>query len=421
MPSQKEREYYELVRLTVDTFSDSEQGNGSMPETARLLGVDRTTVSRRLSAAEKHGIHAYTDLEIFYKNIDLAKQKQALSDTNRIERKSFRERARVENAVSEYQKEIVSLLSGKDFYKKTAVKSKPKKQDSSMLVHWSDHHLNERIQLSHNTYDWNVASKRLMKHVMAVKRHAKAHDIKHIHVQFTGDMINSDRRMDELLANAGNRAKATVLAVDLYSQALMDLAQDFYVTYSGISGNESRLGQNVSWEDEGATDNFDFTIYEMLHLVLQDKVTFLRPQDPRESLIEISGQNILSIHGDGAVGVNNLQKSVQAIKGRYVAQGIKVDIVIWGHIHEAVIADWYARSASLAGSNTYNERALNLAGRASQNIYIVYQGGGFDGIKIDLQNTDGIKGYNLDSRLHAYATKAANKLHKTDTIMKIVV
>ena len=37
--------------------------------------------------------------EIIGQNVRLAKQKQALQDLNRIERKSFRENARIENAV----------------------------------------------------------------------------------------------------------------------------------------------------------------------------------------------------------------------------------------------------------------------------------------------------------------------------------
>lgn len=413
----KNAQYYRDLKLTVDTYHKL----GSMREVADYLGVNQSTVSRRMKEADELDIRYNSDMDIVLTNVGLAKQKQALQDKTRIEKKSFREYARVENAVSEYYQEMVDILKQNDIFHALDIKPVDAVSGGCLVIHWSDHHLNERVELAHNTYDWNIASQRLRKHVIAAKRMAVAYGITHIHIQFTGDLLNSDRRMDELLANAGNRAKASILAVDLYSQAIMDVAKDFDVTVSGISGNESRVNKDLSWVDEGATDNYDFSIYEMLDLLIGDKVKFMRPDNPSESVINLAGQNVLSIHGHGAVGVNNLQKSVQEVKGRYIANGIKIDFVIWGHIHEAVIADWYARSASLVGSNTFNERALNLAGRASQNLYILHEGGGFDGVKIDLQNADDIEGYDLADRMFAYNTKSAKKLHKPQTIMQVVV
>ena len=71
---------------------------------------------------------------------------------------------------------------------------------------------------------------------------------------------------------------------------------------------------------------------------------------------------------------------------RYKARGTNVDYVIFGHIHSARVGDTFSRSSSMVGANDYSEKALNLAGRASQNCYIFYENGNRDGIKIDLQN-----------------------------------
>lgn len=84
-------------------------------------------------------------------------------------------------------------------------------------------------------------------------------------------------------------------------------------------------------------------------------------------------------------------------------------------------SDQYSRSLSLVGSNTYSENALNLSGRASQNFYVLHQSGGFDGIKIDLQNTENIEGYNIQARLEAYNTKSADKCHRQETVFKVVI
>ena len=74
----------------------------------------------------------------------------------------------------------------------------------------------------------------------------------------------------------------------------------------------------------------------------------------------------------------------------------------------------------MVGSNDYAEKALNLSGRASQNCYIFYDDGNRDGIKIDLQNTDGV-GYNIDKSLEAYNAKSASKAKEKKTIFEIVI
>jgi hypothetical protein len=50
------------------------------------------------------------DKEIVLENVKLAKQKQLAVDKNRIANKSFREDARIENAVAEYNNELVKLI-----------------------------------------------------------------------------------------------------------------------------------------------------------------------------------------------------------------------------------------------------------------------------------------------------------------------
>ena len=407
-------EFVEQVKETVKSYKRTH----SQRVTAKELGIKQSTVGRRLDFAHKHGINADTDVEIVMETVRLAKQKQGLQDVQRIERKSFREHARVENAVEEYSKEICDILKNFTF-------SIPEYRTSIHnpacgIIHWSDQHLNERVDLPHNQYDWNIAAKRLRKHVLRCKQLCKTYGITSVLVAMTGDLLNSDRRLDELLSNAGNRAKASVLAVDLYSQAIVDLAQDLDVTVAAISGNESRIQQDIGWIAETASDNYDFTIFEMLRLMLGEKIAFVVTKNPSEIVVNVAGQNVLMIHGHGAIS-KNTQESVQSIKGRYIANGVQIDFVIWGHIHEALIADQYARSSSLVGANTYAENALNLSGRASQNFYAMHKSGGFDGIKIDLQNTDDVQGYDIQSRLEAYNTKSVDKCHVPQTIFKVVI
>jgi len=67
---------------------------------------------QRYICLEGH-VHAYfneenaKDTELIAENVRYKKQTQKFQDTNRIERKAFRENARIENAVEEYAKELV--------------------------------------------------------------------------------------------------------------------------------------------------------------------------------------------------------------------------------------------------------------------------------------------------------------------------
>ena len=394
--------------------------SGTVTGAAKALGVSRGIIRAKLEQWKIADIMiGNKDADIVESTVRAKKQAQKYQDVNRVERKSFREFARIENAVSTYAEQIVLMLKKKRFVEPP--KSRVQTEQPGAILHWSDQHLNERVNLPHNIYDWNVAARRLRKHVHECIRVLNAYGVKHVFVAMTGDLLNSDRRLDELMANAGNRAKASILAVDLYQQALRELNQHFEVSVGSVSGNESRIPQELGWNSEVASDNYDFAIHEHLSLLLADTgVHFFPCIDPGEMVVEIAGQNCLFIHGHGAI-TRDIQKNVQAAKGRYLERGIKVDLMFWGHIHESLVADVYARSSSLVGANDYAQKALNYTARASQNIYVVLPDGGFHGIKIDLQNTTGVEGYNIDERLESYNTKSANKARPTETVMRVII
>ncbi len=363
----------------------------------------------------------FFDDEIRAENARLGKQKQKFQDQNRVQNKSFREYARIENAVEAYCKGIEDAIRDNNLSVHTTFHNAPS-GDKIGIVHWSDFHLNERVDTPHNSYDWDIASKRLKKHVDSIRPIAKAYGITKLVVMFGGDMINSDRRLDELLTNAGNRSKASVLALDLLSQALLDLNEDFNVVCTSVIGNESRIPQDVGWCNEIASDNYDWAIFEMLKLRFEGSqgIQFVRPMEPTETVLEVNGQNVLLIHGNGSVKKNNIDQQIQQIKGRYLAQNIRIDMVIFGHIHSTYLSDGFARSGSLVGSNEYSAANLNLESRASQNLYVVHADGGFDGIKIDLQNTDGVRGYDINERLKTYHTRGISETKGNVTIQQVI-
>jgi len=169
-----------------------------------------------------------------------------------------------------------------------------------------------------------------------------------------------------------------------------------------------------------ATDNYDYTIIEMLRIIFKGAkgIDFINC-GYNEGIVEIDGTNVLLMHGYSQK--TDIERYVQQIKGRYSSNGQKVDYVLMGHYHSTRIADHYARGASLVGSNDYNESNLNLAGRASQNIFLISKEGDVHGTRVDLQNTsnDMFGSYDIEKELEAYNAKSAEKSKKGKKNYKI--
>ena len=247
----------------------------------------------------------------------------------------------------------------------------------------------------------------------------KSQSITNVLLVQSGDLLNSDRRLDELLSMATNRAKATFLAVDIFQQVILELNQHFNLSVASVTGNESRVKDNWGWSTMLTSDNYDYTIFQTLRYIFKNSNVNFIDGDPTELVVEVAGQNLLILHGNGAIK-GGLDKSVTQLMGRYKARGIGIDYVIFGHVHSARVGDNFSRSSSMVGANDYSEKALNLAGRASQNCYIFYDNGNRDGVKIDLQNYDDDM-YDIDKSLEAYNAKSHDKVSTGTTIFKVVV
>ena len=117
----------------------------------------------------------------------------------------------------------------------------------------------------------------------------------------------------------------------------------------------------------------------------------------------------------------NISQAIAKLVRLYSDKGINLRFVIFGHIHEACIADMYSRSSSLVGGNSYSENGLMLTSRASQNIHIQYDNGEIDSIKVDLQDVENIVGYPIQEELEAYNAKSASKIKESETIIKIII
>ena len=374
------------------------------------LDVKKHSLRHRIKDIIQYEI---ADKEVIEENLKLAKRSQKQADLNRIKNKSFREHVRLENALVEYNKALIDILKTESL--KTTIKQHKSKGKQAIIVQIADTHFNELVDLKHNKYDFEVASKRLQKFAHHIKEYASFYNVSEIFVAVTGDLLNSDRRLDEKLSLSTNRAKATFLGVHLLKHFILDLNSIANVSVGCVSGNESRAYE-LGWVDMVATDNYDFTIFEILRMLLPD-INFIT-SGGLELVVEVNGHNCLLIHGHQLGNMNN--DKVAKLISKYARNGIILDFMMCGHLHETKITDMFARSSSLVGANAYSENALLLSSRAAQNIYIMKDNERHD-IRIDLQHTKGFKGYAINKELSAYNAKSLDKTHKKQTVFKIVI
>ena len=360
-----------------------------------------------------------TDKELIEQNVRYKKQQQKFADLNRVERKSFREYARVENSIEEYIKSLVEVFDANP-YKPVGVLHQIDEKVIG-VIQLSDLHFNELINIKSNQYDFNIASKRLQKLARESRKYFLVNGVTDVFVLCSGDFLNSDRRLDELLSMATNRSKATFISVQILENMFVDLNTHFNLHIAGVCGNESRVGKDFNWSNELISDNYDFTIFNILRYKLNsvNGINFLGMSDKPEEVIEINKKNFLMLHGNQLS--KDVTKDVSKLIAKYAQIDIPIDFVIWGHLHEAMIADRYARSSSLCGSNNYSEDALLLSGKASQNVYLVFEEDRIDTIKVDLQDTTNYPGYDNKDWQDAYNPKSIEKLHRQETILRITI
>ena len=103
------------------------------------------------------------------------------------------------------------------------------------VIQLSDLHFNELINIKSNQYDFNIASKRLQKLAREARKYFLVNGVTDIFLTLTGDLMNSDRRLEELMAQAVNRSKATFVAVQILENMIVDLNQHFNVHIAGVS------------------------------------------------------------------------------------------------------------------------------------------------------------------------------------------
>jgi len=209
---------------------------------------------------------------------------------------------------------------------------------------------------------------------------------------------------------ATNRTNAQFLVAEILINAILELNKHFNVSISYVDGNESRVNQDLGFEDLVATDTYDASIFNIVRRLLKDKPGIdINMSKGAKNVVKVNGHNFLLIHGHQGFG-KDPHNAITKLVAQYSKKGINIRYVVFGHIHECYISEMFARSSSTVGANAYSEDGLNLTSRASQNCFKVFKDGSIDGLMIDLQEVKEIEGYDIHDELKAYNARSSSKL-----------
>ena len=157
--------------------------------------------------------------------------------------------SRVINTIQEYTQQLKVVFQNIDLcnYIHDDNISSVVQSDNLGIIHLTDLHFNQIIQnILDNKYDFKVAAKRLKKLITKAIIYFKATNVDTILLAMTGDLMNSDRRLDQLLSQSTNRSKATFLAVNILSNIIVQLSYYFNtINIANVSGNQSRISKDI--------------------------------------------------------------------------------------------------------------------------------------------------------------------------------
>lgn len=370
--------------------------------------LDGWTVEEKLDAA---------DLEIQAEGIKVADQLQRVRDFNRIANKSWRQQTREFNAATALNEAIESSISKlPECIVDYPTRSGQYNPDAPvMVVQWSDHHANEVINMGEvNKFDFMIYSRRLQKYVEFLKLQAEAFGAERVVIAFGGDLINSDRLVDEKLTEAANRADALVITAEILFEAIMDIRADYFVDIVGVVGNEGRVGEKQSFAKKAAKYNYDRAVLKVVEGMV-NKVTpgdrgmrfFMGDQGINERTFTIHNRTFLLIHGNQGGVAGGAQKTVQAAIGKYaMAKDLHIDHVLAGHFHTSSAGDFFSRNSSMAGTNDYSD-SLQFASRAAQNLHVVTRTDMFSMV-VDCQDYRAHDGYPIEDLLVNFGVETAD-------------
>lgn len=357
------------------------------------IGISLSSMKRFMGCGDGKGIsdsivstiHNFVDRNYFEDSLlEVIKTKaknQRMQDENTLLKQQQRTYSRTAN-VYHYIEEVIANMP------KIEIDNTPfeyKENSCEMIVQLSDLHIGKMFSNFNNSYNYEIAKKRLDKYCESVLLCAYNNGANKVIIVNTGDNINLDHRLDQLKESEFVRGEALVKAYELIVNFIKRLSESVDITYCSVVGNESRFdGKEFHTNSEDRIkDNFDYVLHKMIQATCN--IPIIGDCDKFYQILNIKSKNIAVFHGD-KIEQKNLTSNLLNLKTRILEeQGILIDYFIFGHIHETLISNNFARSASIVGSDSYSSTGLNIANNDISQLIHVVKDDSIQTIRIELK------------------------------------
>ena len=306
--------------------------------------------------------------ELQDEKLELQKEKLKFRDQKREFNNKLRKMARLEH-LEDYLKDTVKEIEP---VKLDDIEKNKKDSDKELLVGLSDWHIGMSINSKFNTFDKEIAIKRLSKLQQKTMDKVLKEDIQTIHIANLGDLIHGLIHVSARVSSEENTIEQVITASEMvkgFIKPFLDLG--IQVEYYNICGNHSRIVANKS-ESGGEEESFEKLILTIIDTAFS-RYSNYNSTGSEFGMIEVNIKNekVVLAHGHLDKGNGIVNKLPQML-------GYPPTLVLTGHFHSESIKDYgvttHIISGALCGSDDYATN-LRLAGKPSQKMLVITDDG----------------------------------------------
>ncbi len=308
--------------------------------------------------------------EIKEQRIELAKDRQKISDERTEYKRLLREQARNESFIDLVKKTIIENTCPIELAQSNRELNVI--GDNDLLIHLTDLHTGIKIDNFKNTFNEEVLADRLSQYLFKIKEIQQTHNSEKCYLvcaELVSGFIHNNLRLENNL----DIIEQFKLASTLISKFVIELHKIFneihiYTTLA----NHSRL--HAKKEENLIGENLDLLLPHYLSASLDkyDNIHIYENEiEQTIAMFNIRGIKVFSSHGDR----DNINTVVQKYTMMF---GVKPDIVLLGHRHTNSLTTIYdtkvIQSGCVSGTDTY-AISHRLANKPEQTVSVINKNG----------------------------------------------
>lgn len=253
------------------------------------------------------------------------------------------------------------------------VEPRESKSGRKMIVCLSDMHIGALVDTKLNTYNYEIALKRLVAYAAEIISSATYNDISELHIVNLGDVIeHSNMRYGQAFHSEFVYNEQIVRAADAIILFVKLLAKEgFKVSYAGIAGNHDRANdKDKTIDGDHAVRPINYAVKQFMENAEVGEMEYVQANDYDHVMLDVNGLDFKFVHGDldsfkdeGLLGkhANNDSRNYTAIVGGHVHHFRDIEV---GFKKRQIVI------GSLKGADEYGDK-IRKRSVASQGYIIV--------------------------------------------------